>query len=165
MDGDDSRPLCEACGGVGAEAGDADDADPATFEGEFEPDKVIRSDGGREDGWTKVAEVDEIPTGRGLGIDVKGIEIAVFNADGEFYAISNRCAHQQAPLCKAGTEKINSDHTWTKTRGRVDAEERTVTCPWHLWEWDLETGEHVVSGKRIGTFDVEVEGEDVLVRI
>lgn len=158
MSDDDIRSPCEGCGGT-------DDAD-VEFDGrEFEPDKVIRSDGGRDDDWTKVAEIDEIEPGRGLGIDVRGIEIAVFNTDGEFYAIANRCAHQQAPLCKAGEEKINAEHTWTKTRGKVNTEDKTVTCPWHLWEWDLKTGEHVVSGKRLGTFDTRVDGEDVLVRI
>jgi len=118
------------------------------------------------DEYTKVAEVGEIPEGRGIGVDVGGIEIAVFNVgDGEYYAISNRCSHQQAPLCKAGEEKINAEHTWTKTRGGVNTEECTVSCPWHLWTWDLETGVNEASGQRIATFDVAVDGEDILVRI
>lgn len=115
--------------------------------------------------FTAVATAAEIPEGGGIGVSVDGIEIAVFNAGGEFYAISNRCAHQQAPLCKAGEEKINADRTWTRTRGGVDAESKTVACPWHLWSWNLETGEHEPSGKRIGTFDCVVEDGDVLVRI
>ena len=115
--------------------------------------------------YTKVAEVGDIPEGRGIGVDVGGIEIAVFNADGEYYAISNRCAHQQAPLCKAGEDKINADHTWTKTRGGVNPETKSVSCPWHLWSWDLESGSHEASGKRIGSFDCRVSDGDILVRI
>ncbi len=121
-------------------------------------------DGGR-DGFTKVAEADEIPEGRGVGVDVDGVEVAVFNTGDGFYAISNRCAHQHAPLCKAGEEKINAEHTWTKTRGGVNSETKTVSCPWHLWSWDLETGENEASGRRIATFDVAVDDGDVLVRI
>ncbi|QIO24930.1 Rieske 2Fe-2S domain-containing protein [Haloarcula sp. JP-L23] len=117
------------------------------------------------DDFTKVANVDEIERGRGISRTVNGIEIAVFNANGEFYAISNRCAHQQAPLCKAGDKKINAEDTWTDTRGGVNEDACTVSCPWHLWEWDLETGEHLASGKRIGTFDVEVANGEVYVRI
>ena len=117
----------------------------------------------RDDGFTKVATVDEIDAGTGIAVDVGGIEIAVFNADGDFYAISNRCAHQQAPLCKAGERKINAEDTWTSTRGGVNEAECTVSCPWHLWEWDLETGEHAVSGKRIATFDCEVADGDIYV--
>jgi nitrite reductase (NADH) small subunit len=115
--------------------------------------------------FTKVATVDEIAAGEGEGYTVKGIEIAVFNLDGDFYAISNRCAHQRAPLHKAGDRKINAEDTWTEKRGGVNVEDCTVSCPWHLWEWDLESGVHEASGKRIGTFDCVVDGEDVLVRI
>lgn len=115
--------------------------------------------------YTKVAEVGDIPNGRGIGVEVDGIEVAVFNADGEYYALSNRCAHQRAPLCKAGETKINAEHTWTETRGSVDVDNCTVSCPWHLWEWDLETGRHEVSGQRIATFDTRVDGEEILVRI
>lgn len=117
------------------------------------------------DDYTKVAEVGDIPVGRGIGVTVSGIEIAVFNTDGEYYALNNRCSHQHAPLCKAGEEKINAEYTWTKTRGSVNLEENTITCPWHLWEWDLESGEHEVSGQRISTFDVKVDGDDILIQI
>lgn len=116
--------------------------------------------------FTKVAEVGDIPTGRGIGVDVGGIEIAVFNVgDGDYYAIANRCAHQQAPLYKAGEEKINAEHTWTATRGGVNTEACTVSCPWHLWTWDLETGVNEASGRRIGTFDCIVDDGEILVRI
>lgn len=117
------------------------------------------------DDFTKVAEVDEIPEGEGSGFDVNGIEIAVFNVDGEFYAISNRCAHQRAPLCNAGDEKINAESTWTGNRGGVNEDSCTVSCPWHLWEWDLETGEHEASDQRIGNFDCKIVDNDVWVHI
>lgn len=115
--------------------------------------------------YTKVAEVGDIPNGRGIGVEVDGIEVAVFNANGEYYALSNRCAHQSAPLCKSGEKKVNAAHTWTKTRGSVDPEACTVSCPWHLWEWDLKTGKHEVSGRRIATFDVRVEDDDILLNL
>ncbi|QSW97726.1 Rieske (2Fe-2S) protein [Haloterrigena alkaliphila] len=117
------------------------------------------------DNFTKVAEVGDIPKGEGEGFEIDGIEIAVFNTGDEYYAISNRCSHQRAPLCKAGDRKINAEDTWTEERGGLDTEACTVSCPWHLWEWDLETGEHEASGQRIGTFDVTVDDDDVLVRI
>ncbi|MGM0605286.1 MAG: Rieske (2Fe-2S) protein [Halobacteriota archaeon] len=117
------------------------------------------------DEYTKVAEVGDVPTARGIGVEVDGIEIALFNLEGEYYALNNRCAHQRAPLCKAGEEKINAEHTWTETRGRVDPDEKTVSCPWHLWEWNLEDGRNEVTGRRISTFDVRVEDGDILVRI
>jgi nitrite reductase (NADH) small subunit len=86
------------------------------------------------EGYTKVATIGGILQGEGIGVDVNGIEIAVFNVEDEFDTISNRCAHQRAPLCKTGKEKINAEHTWSGTRGGVDEEACTVACPWHLWE-------------------------------
>ncbi|MFC6722925.1 Rieske (2Fe-2S) protein [Halobium palmae] len=118
-----------------------------------------------EDTYTKVASVDDVPRGRGIAVDVDGIEIVVFNVKGEFHALSNRCPHQGAPLYKAGEEKINAEDTWTDSRGGVNEDEVTVSCPWHLWELDIESGEHEVSGKCIGTFDAEVADGDVYVRI
>jgi|GEM_PF-1689668 len=116
--------------------------------------------------FTKVADAGDIEEGRGIGVEVDGIEIAVFNVgDGEYYAISNRCSHQQAPMWKAGEEKIKGEHTWTQTRGSVNTEQCTVSCPWHLWKWDLETGVNEASGQRIATFDCLVDDGDVLVRI
>ncbi|MFC6873379.1 Rieske (2Fe-2S) protein [Halobellus marinus] len=118
------------------------------------------------DEYTKVAEIADFEAGNdGIAVDVNGIEIAIFEADGDLYAISNRCSHQNAPLCKAGERKINADHTWTESRGGVNEEKCTVSCPWHLWEWDLETGKNEVSGERIATFDVAVRDENVFVRI
>ena len=117
------------------------------------------------DDFTKIAEVEDIPEGEGAGFDINGIEIAVFNINGEFHAISNTCAHQRAPLCKAGEEKINAESTWTGKRGGVNPESCTVSCPWHLWEWDLKTGEHEASGQRIGTFDCKAVDGDIWVRI
>ena len=48
-------------------------------------------------------------------------DIAVFNIDGNYYAISNFCAHKGGPL-----------------KGRL--EKNIVTCPWHGWKYDVRTG-------------------------
>lgn len=116
------------------------------------------------DDYTKVAETDELEPGAGLGVEVDGIEIAVFNVDGEYHATSNRCPHQRAPLCKVGEKKINGEKCWNETRGGF-TDGPSVTCPWHLWEIDLESGEHQASGKRIGVFDVKAEDGNVLVKL
>lgn len=114
--------------------------------------------------YRKVADADELEPGRGMGIDVDGIEVALFNVDGEYYAISNRCPHQRAPLCKVGEKKINGEMCWNDRRGGF-TDTPAVACPWHLWAIDLETGEHEASGKRIGTFDCKTVDGDILVRI
>lgn len=117
------------------------------------------------DNFTKVADENELKPGEGKGIEINGIEIALFNVDSDYYAVSNRCSHQQAPLCKVGEKKINGEKCWTEQRGSVDDENIAITCPWHLWEWGLQSGEHEVTGQRIGSFDVKVEDGDILVNL
>ena len=75
-------------------------------------------------------------------------EIALFNVDGAFYALENTCCHRGGPLGD-GAIKGNS-----------------VTCPWHMWEFDLATGACVNSpGDHVRTYDVVVENDEVKVRL
>lgn len=47
-----------------------------------------------------VAEVGEIPKGGSKRVTLKGRPIAVFNQEGEFFALLDRCPHEGASLCK-----------------------------------------------------------------
>ena len=46
-----------------------------------------------------VATVEEIPPGGRKLVEVAGRSIGVFNLDGVFFALRNRCPHQGGPLC------------------------------------------------------------------
>jgi multimeric flavodoxin WrbA/nitrite reductase/ring-hydroxylating ferredoxin subunit len=54
----------------------------------------------------------------------KKIQIALFNVNGIFYCISNKCQHQGGPLSK----------------GTLDEEKKVVTCPWHGWKYSIIDG-------------------------
>ena len=41
--------------------------------------------------WVRVAAVGDIPTSRGRRFDVRGLAVAVFNLDGQFYALEDTC--------------------------------------------------------------------------
>jgi nitrite reductase/ring-hydroxylating ferredoxin subunit len=73
----------------------------------------------------RVAYVSDIPRGEGVVVKVDGCEVAVFNVNGEFYAIGNTCTHRGGPLAEGNL------------RGKV------VTCPWHGAQFDVTTGEVV----------------------
>jgi 3-phenylpropionate/trans-cinnamate dioxygenase ferredoxin subunit len=47
-----------------------------------------------------VATLDELPPGSRKLVEVAGRSIGVFNLEGEFYALRNRCPHQGGPLCE-----------------------------------------------------------------
>ena len=71
--------------------------------------------------------MDPIPTdlkpGESRVVQVDGQEVAVFNAEGRFYAVSNRCPHRGGPLA----------------RGHLEG--TAVRCPLHGWLFDLKTGQ------------------------
>ncbi|MGQ4555484.1 Rieske 2Fe-2S domain-containing protein [Halobellus sp. GM3] len=95
----------------------------------------------------RVADVDEIEEGDSLIVEVDDEQIALFVVDGEYYALSNVCPHQGGPL----------------GNGRV--EENCVYCPWHGWQFDIESGEHVQGDDVVPTYEVVVEGTDVSLKL
>ena len=51
--------------------------------------------------FVKVANKSEIEPGQARLVDVKGKEIALFNVDGQFFALDNTCTHRGGPLAGA----------------------------------------------------------------
>jgi len=78
-------------------------------------------------------------------VEFDGTKIAVFLADGEYFALDAVCPHQGGPL----------------EDGKV--EDGCVYCPWHGWQFDLQSGDHVHGKATATTYEVVVEGDDVLV--
>jgi chlorite dismutase len=103
----------------------------------------------REDGYTPVATLGDLPVGTSRRVYVGGDAVALFNVNGTVHAIANRCTHARASL----------------SEGSVDAARCTVTCPWHEGVFSLETGQ-VLGGPPslpVATYRVKVEGDTVLV--
>jgi nitrite reductase/ring-hydroxylating ferredoxin subunit len=48
--------------------------------------------------FVRVAPVEQIPPGRSAAFTVEGQSIAIFNWEGELFAVDNHCPHQNAPL-------------------------------------------------------------------
>jgi nitrite reductase (NADH) small subunit/3-phenylpropionate/trans-cinnamate dioxygenase ferredoxin subunit len=91
-----------------------------------------------------VAKTTEIDPGRARVVYVQGIEIALFNIGGEFYAVDNLCPHEGGPLV-AGT-----------LQGMV------LTCPWHRWKFHLKTGCSPINpAVQVQTYPVQIEGEEI----
>jgi nitrite reductase/ring-hydroxylating ferredoxin subunit len=99
--------------------------------------------------------------GERITVDIKGREITLFKSNDEFHAVLNFCPHQGGPLCEGlldGTLTID-DWEWTYS---CDGE--IVSCPWHGWEFDIKTGEHLSkSDYQVPTYDVVVRDGEVYV--
>ena len=90
---------------------------------------------------------------------VDGVPVGVIRVEGEFYAISNVCAHEGGPVCKGrvGRELLAEYVGPGEPINESLSETPTVACPWHGWEYDMTTGEHLGdSDTTIPTFDVVV---------
>ena len=63
--------------------------------------------------FAKAASTSEIAPGQARLVNIKGKEIALFNIEGNFFALGNACTHEEGPLAEG------------------DIEGHEVTCPWH----------------------------------
>lgn len=105
-----------------------------------------------------VCRADEIAVGEAKRVSVADRDIAIFNVNGEFAAISDRCPHEGASLCRGSVIGLaQSDEPGVYTMIR---EGEFVRCPWHGWEFDLKTGKSYCdpARTRVKSFAVSVEG-------
>jgi nitrite reductase/ring-hydroxylating ferredoxin subunit len=70
-----------------------------------------------------VARTADVKPGELVAFDVEGVRIAVANANGRFFAISDTCTHEQCSLAAEGT-----------------LEGTVVTCGCHGAQFDVTTG-------------------------
>ena len=75
-------------------------------------------------------------------VTVGPLEIGVFNVGGELRAYRNACPHAGAPVCVGRIARtLLPSRVYEYLYGK---EGFILRCPWHGWEFDLRTGEHVV---------------------
>lgn len=109
-----------------------------------------------------VAKRGELAPGERRIVCTSQGEIGVFNVNGQYFAVRNVCPHAGAPLCLGtltGTRFATRPYEYTYARDGM-----VLRCPWHGWEFDLETGRTFFDPRvRVKTYRVvEEEGEVVL---
>jgi 3-phenylpropionate/trans-cinnamate dioxygenase ferredoxin subunit len=98
-----------------------------------------------------VCPVDELPPGSVKIVRAGSLALGVYNLDGEFYAIEDRCSHDDGPLAE----------------GDFDAEDAVVVCPRHGSRFDIRTGRPLTlpAYEPVDTFSAVVEDGWVKVEI
>lgn len=97
-----------------------------------------------------VGSTSEIQVGESKSFSIldergKNIDVAVYNIDGQYYAISNTCIHKGAPLDKGFLE------------GDI------VTCAWHGWKYCVKNGMSPHrGGDSVNSYEVKVFNKDKL---
>jgi nitrite reductase/ring-hydroxylating ferredoxin subunit len=91
---------------------------------------------------------DEVPVGMIRELQLDGKVIALANVDGKLYAINNVCLHRGGPIAQG------------------ELKGKSVTCPWHGWEYDVTTGKAALNpAVGVETYTVEIRGDDVYVEV
>ena len=96
-----------------------------------------------------LAPTSDIPPGSRKLFTVKGRPIAIFNLEGDFFGMLNRCPHQGGSLCEGVvTGLVLSSNPGEYTYARKG---EIIRCPWHGWEFDIRTGQSYCDPERIRT--------------
>lgn len=109
--------------------------------------KLDKESGGvEEEGFVRVASLEEIPEGRAKIAILDGEQIAIFRHEDKLFAVSNLCRHQHGPL---GEGKI------------IDG---CITCPWHGYQYLPHNGQSPPPyTEKLNTYDLRLKDGYVFV--
>ena len=99
--------------------------------------------------WVKVGDERDIKENYGKEINVNGIRIALYHANGRYYAIEALCRHQDGSLAP----------------GKIDGE--VVECPLHSWHYNIKTGELLdfLEGVKLTTYKINIKDNEIFIEI
>jgi nitrite reductase/ring-hydroxylating ferredoxin subunit len=99
--------------------------------------------------WKQVAKTADVKPGETRRVFVEGIDIALCNLAGEFYAIDNICTHAYACL----------------TDGYLEGD--VLECPLHGGRFEIRSGRALggIVTEDLRRFAVRVEGDAVFVSV
>ncbi|MEQ8815621.1 MAG: Rieske 2Fe-2S domain-containing protein [Thalassobaculum sp.] len=121
----------------------------AVIEGIVTEARPKPADGGRR--WVAALPLADLQAkGRAL-VRRDGRQIALFATAAGVRAIANRCPHEGYPL----SEGTLADGGAAEGAG-ADGAACTLTCNWHNWKFDLDTGEVVGGGDAVRVYPVEI---------
>ncbi|EDP61023.1 ferredoxin domain protein [alpha proteobacterium BAL199] len=113
----------------------------------------LRDQGDRPE-WVGALPLAELEAKGRAVVKRAGKQVALFVTRAGVRAIANRCPHEGYPL---------SEGTLAEPSGAGTGDACTLTCNWHNWKFDLETGSVVGGGDAVRVFPVEIR--DGMIRI
>lgn len=112
---------------------------------------------------------DGIPEQGRLVVDIGDTTVGIFRVGGKLFAYENSCPHMGGPVCQglvipAVRELVNDKQI--STGYAFDESEMRIVCPWHGYEFSIETGSHPAKASiRLKPVAVEEEGGHVYVTL
>lgn len=97
--------------------------------------------------FVNVAQASQLAPGKAIRVEIGDEPIAIFNVDGDLYAIGDTCSHEEASLSEG------------------DVFGTCVECPLHGAEFDLKTGRPrtLPAVTPVPTYAVKVEDGAIMV--
>jgi nitrite reductase (NADH) small subunit len=111
----------------------------------------------------RVGGVEDFPLDAFRVFEIAGRPVGVVRTQQGVFAVRNRCPHQGAAICAgrvSGTMVASAPFDY-----EYSDQTPVVACPWHRWEFELDSGRSYgrVTNKRLVTYPVEVEDDQVYV--
>jgi len=98
--------------------------------------------------WVDAGSADDLRARGRRVFKAAGRQVLLVSAGDRIFACNNRCPHEGYPL----SEGTLGDGC-------------TLTCNWHNWKFNLQSGETLVGGDRLRLYPVEVRGGRVFVDV
>jgi nitrite reductase/ring-hydroxylating ferredoxin subunit len=115
----------------------------------------------------RAGSVTDFAEGQRVMIDVNGREVFVFEREGRYFAYENVCPHMGGPVGEGilmGKVEVVLGPNKETIRERFSTTEIHLVCPWHGWEYDVETGECVALRRyRLRRYEAVQRGDEVYV--
>lgn len=99
--------------------------------------------------WIEVAEVTELPPGRMKRVEIDGHHYLLANANGCYYAVDDRCSHEDVSLYLGCIQGDN------------------IKCSLHGSRFSLKSGEPLEDPATdpIGCYAVKLDGEKIFINL
>ncbi|GAB4431645.1 MAG: non-heme iron oxygenase ferredoxin subunit [Anaerolineae bacterium] len=97
--------------------------------------------------FVKVAKTTDLAPGEKMLVEYEYDDVGLFNLDGQFYAISDVCTHDDGPLVE----------------GHMEGD--CIVCPRHGARFNVKTGQQTMPAfSPVPLYEVKIEGEDIYIR-
>ncbi len=98
--------------------------------------------------WHILCDRSDLPESGGKEFVIEGQIVALFLVEGEPQAVDGMCAHQGGPIAQGVLQ------------------DKCVTCPWHGWQYDVETGCNLLTKKKmLNVFTTDWRGDELWIKL
>jgi 3-phenylpropionate/trans-cinnamate dioxygenase ferredoxin subunit len=111
--------------------------------------RIEDMDNGNELKYLEVADLDQLPNGERLFLEIDGNPVVIFNIAGNYFAMDDLCTHDDGPI------------------GEGELDGNVVTCPRHGAKFDIRTGKALAlpAVEGLKTYPVKCENNKILLGI